>query len=71
MANQFEWNLYRYSVLKNVDGQKYLVLYAYSYKDTLYTNEDLKPFFNRIVENRNLLIGKLGEFKLPEFKVSE
>lgn len=70
-ATQYEWNLYRYSVLKNTDGQKYLVLYAYSYKDTLYTNEDLKPFFNRIMENRNLLISKLGAFKLPELKIQE
>ena len=70
-ATQYEWNLYRYSVLKNSDGQKYLVLYAYSYKDTLYTNEDLKPFFNRILENRDLLIATLGEFKLPEFDISE
>ncbi len=70
-ATQYEWNLYRYSVLKNSDGQKYLVLYAYSYKDTLYTNEDLKPFFNRILENRNLLIAALGEFKLPEFEINE
>jgi len=70
-ATQYEWNLYRYSVLKNSDGQKYLVLYAYSYKDTLYTNEDLKPFFNRILENRDSLIPKLGEFKLPELNISE
>lgn len=70
-ATQYEWNLYRYSVLKNSDGQKYLVLYAYSYKDTLYTNEDLKPFFNRILGNRDLLISKLGEFKLPELKIQE
>ena len=70
-ATQYEWNLYRYSILKNSDREKYLVLFAYSYKDTLYTNEDLKPFFNRILENRDLLISKLGEFKLPELKIQE
>lgn len=68
---QYEWNLYHYTVQKNVSGQKYLVLYAYSYKDSLFTNEDLKPFFNRILENRESLITKLGEFNLPELKISE
>ncbi len=67
----YEWDLYRYTERKNANGQKYLVLYAYSFKDALYTNEDLKLFFNRILENRESLITKLGEVELPELKIQE
>ena len=70
-ATVYEWNLYRYATLKDVNKEKYLVLRAYSYKDKLFTNEDLKPFFNRILENRDDYIAKLGELELPELNVAE
>ena len=61
----FEWNLYRYMNQKSKKGD-YLVLYAYSYRDSLNTNADLKPFFGRIKNNRDALINKLGQLKLPK-----
>jgi hypothetical protein len=60
----FEWNLYRY---KNEKG-KALVLYAYTYRDSLVNNEVLKPFFGRITDNRNDMIKQLGELRLPKVK---
>ena len=61
----FEWNLYRYISQKTKKG-KHLVLYAYTYKDSLLSNADLKPFFDRIVENRIDYRAKLSELTLPE-----
>ncbi|PHR35233.1 MAG: hypothetical protein COA38_02795 [Fluviicola sp.] len=70
-ATKYEWNLYRYSTVKDSTKQKYLVLQAYSYKDILFTNEDLKPFFNRILENRDAFMRKLGKLDLSEIKISK
>lgn len=70
-ATVYEWNLYRYSTLKDTKKGKHLVLCAYSYKDILYTNADLKPFFNRILENRDDYISKLGELVLPKLRITE
>jgi|SRR5690554_961025 len=69
-ATIYEWNLYRYAILKDVNKQKYLVLRAYSFKDKLYSNDDLKPFFNKILENRDDYIAKLGKLELPKLNVS-
>lgn len=70
-ATVYEWNLYRYTTVKDSKKQKYLLLRAYSFKDNLFTNDDLKPFFNRIVENRNDFIAKLSKFELPQLNVSK
>ncbi len=61
----YEWNIYRYLTQKNKKKKKYLLLYAYSYKDSVVSTNDLKVFFDRIVENRNTVIAKLGELELP------
>ncbi|RYM30856.1 hypothetical protein ERX46_17390 [Brumimicrobium glaciale] len=61
----FEWNLYKY---KNEKG-KALVLYAYTYRDSLVNNDALKPFFGRIRDNRDEMIKQLGELKLPKVKI--
>ncbi|HLP56819.1 MAG TPA: hypothetical protein VK151_17400 [Fluviicola sp.] len=60
----YEWNIYRYLTQKN-KKKKFLLLYAYSYKDSVVSTNDLKVFFDRIVENRNTVIAKLGELELP------
>ncbi len=60
----YEWNIYRYLSQKN-KKKKYLLLYAYSYKDSVITREDLHVFFDRIVENRTIVIEKLGALELP------
>lgn len=70
-ATVYEWNLYRYSTVKDSKRNKFLVMRAYSYKDKLYTNEDLKPFFNRIVENRDDYIKKLSELEIPRLSISD
>ena len=60
----YEWNLYRY--YKQFDEKdSYLLLCAYSYKDNLMANDDLKPFFERISVNRDNYITELGNTKLP------
>ncbi|RYM32553.1 hypothetical protein ERX46_14880 [Brumimicrobium glaciale] len=63
----FEWNLYRYKNEKSKN--KALVLYAYTYRDSIVDNEVLKPFFGRIADNRNDIIKQLGELKLPKVKI--
>lgn len=64
----YEWNLYRYMKQK-YKKDNYVVLCAFTYRDSLLTNDDLKPFFNRIVENREDYIKKLGEVKIPSISV--
>ena len=63
----FEWNLYRYTLQKEKKNT-YLVLAAYSYRDEVISKEDLKTFFNRILENRNNYIKQLGDLDLPTIK---
>ena len=60
----FEWNIYRYLPQKN-KKKKFLLLYAYSYKDSIVSKDDLKLFFDRILANRNTVIEKIGELNLP------
>ena len=61
----YEWNVYRYLQQKN-KNDKYVVLYAYSYRDSLNDNNDLKVFFKHIKENRTTIINKVGSLVLPK-----
>jgi len=66
----YEWNVYRYQQQKN-KKDKYMVLYAYSYRDSLNDNNDLKKFFEHIKENRKDIINKVGNLKLPKVKTEK
>jgi hypothetical protein len=66
----YEWNLYRYQQQKN-KKDKYMVLYAYSYRDSLNDNNDLKEFFGHIKENRINMINKIGKLDLPKVKTKK
>jgi len=61
----YEWNVYRYQKQKN-KKDKYMVLYAYSYRDSLNDNNDLKKFFGHVKENRINMITKVGNIELPK-----
>ena len=66
----YEWNVYRYQQQKN-KKDKYMVLYAYSYRDSLNDNNDLKKFFGHIKENRMDMINKVGNLELPKVKTKK
>lgn len=60
----YEWNLYRYQKQKDK-----IILFAYSYRDSLNDDNDLKLFFGRIKEKRNELINKLQSYSIPEVSI--
>ncbi len=60
----YEWNAYRFQS-QNVNGQNHLVLFGYSMRDSLNTNEELKEFFTEVKKARRELIGKLAQFEIP------
>ncbi len=62
----YEWNLYRYQVQRGA-----LVLFAYSYRDSLNDDNDLKKFFGQIKERRENMINKLQSFSIPEVKINK
>ena len=62
----YEWNLYRYQMQKGA-----LVLFAYSYRDSLNDDNDLKKFFGHIKEKREDFINKLQSYSIPEVKISK
>ena len=62
----YEWNLYRYQLQKGN-----MVLFAYSYRDSLNNNNDLKRFFGHIKDNREDMINKLQSYSLPEVKIAK
>jgi len=64
----YEWNLYRYIKQKNKKGE-YLVLCAFSYRDSLLTNEDRQSFINRITEDGDNYVKALLEVKIPQVKI--
>ena len=61
----YEWNVYRYQQQKNIKD-KFMVLYAYSYRDSLNDNNDLKNFFGYVKENRINMVNKVGNIELPK-----
>ena len=61
----YEWNLYRFQKQKGKDNKSRLVLFAYSFKDSLNDNSDLKVFFDNIKNNRVKMINSLQSFKIP------
>lgn len=60
----YEWNLYRYQMQKGT-----MVLFAYSYRDSLNDDNDLKKFFGHIKEKRVDMINKLQSYSIPEVKI--
>lgn len=62
----YEWNLYRYQLQTGVNKQKYLVLMAYSYRDSLNNDDDLKRFFGHIKSNRLQLLDQLQAYPIPK-----
>jgi hypothetical protein len=60
----YEWNLYRYQKQNNN-----MILFAYSYKDSLNDDEDLKKFFNHIKSNRAKMVNKLQEQQIPNINI--
>ena len=62
----YEWNLYRYQMQKGA-----MVLFAYSYRDSLNDDNDLKKFFGYIKEKREDMINKLQSYSIPEVKISK
>ena len=62
----YEWNLYRYQMQKGA-----MVLFAYSYRDSLNDDNDLKKFFGHIKKNREDMINKLQSYSIPEVKISK
>ena len=64
----YEWNLYRYQTQIDKKKTKKLVLFAYSYRDSLNDNEDLKAFFNHITKYKVNLINQLQAYKIPQIK---
>jgi hypothetical protein len=62
----YEWNLYRYQVQNGA-----MILFAYSYRDSLNDDNDLKKFFGHIKENRADMIDKLQRFSIPEVKINK
>jgi hypothetical protein len=61
----YEWNLYRYQL----QGET-MVLFAYSYRDSLNDNDDLKKFFGHIKDNRQDMINKLQSYSIPQVKIT-
>jgi hypothetical protein len=62
----YEWNLYRYQMQKGA-----MILFAYSYRDSLNDDNDLKKFFGHIKEKREDMINKLQSYSIPEVKISK
>ncbi len=65
----YEWNLYRYQVQKGPDKKNILVLFAYSFRDSLNDDNDLKKFFGNIKENRMDMITTLTSFEIPKVSI--
>lgn len=66
----YEWNLYRYQMQKE-NNKSIMVLLAYSYRDSLNDNDDLKKFFAHIKENKEDLINKLQSYSIPGVKINK
>lgn len=62
----YEWNLYRYQMQNGA-----MVLFAYSYRDSLNDDNDLKKFFGHIKGKREDMINKLQSYSIPEVKISK
>jgi len=62
----YELNLYRYQMQKGA-----MVLFAYSYCDSLNDDNDLKKFFGHTKEKREDMINKLQSYPIPEVKISK
>ena len=67
----YEWNLYRYQIQKDENNKNYMVLFAYSYREILNDNNDLRKFFEHIKSNRVDMINKLQEFTIPKVKINK
>lgn len=65
----YEWNLYRYQLQKGNNNENTMVLFAYSYRDSLNDDNDLKKFFDHIKDKREDFINKLQSYTIPEVKI--
>lgn len=62
----YEWNLYRYQKQNGA-----MILFAYSYRDSLNDDNDLKIFFDRIKQKRIDLINELQAYSIPIVKIGK
>lgn len=64
-----EWNAYRYQ-LQQHGGNKYIVLYAYSYRNYTYNDKDLMTFYSFIKNNRLNIIEKIKRVEIPKIRTN-
>ena len=67
----YEWNLYRYQVQQIPGKKNVMVLFAYSFRDSLNDDNDLKKFFDDIKANRVGRINQLTSFEVPKVSIPE
>lgn len=68
-STTYEWNLYRYQIQESANNKSSMVLFAYSYRDSLNDDNDLKKFFDRIKSKRTAFINELSGYSIPKVEV--
>lgn len=66
----YEWNVYKYHQQQN-KTDKYMVLYAYSYRNYVNEKDGVKEFFGFVEENRIEMINKIRKLGLPEVNAAK
>lgn len=66
--SEYEWNLYRY-VKQQDKKDKKLVLCAYSYREKIPTDQEMKMFFDHMVSKKNAYVDELQKIDLSMIKM--
>lgn len=66
--SEYEWNLYRYVKLNDKKDKK-MILCAYSYRENIPTDEEMKMFFDHMVSKKDAFVNELQKIDLSRIKM--
>jgi phosphodiesterase/alkaline phosphatase D-like protein len=64
----YEWNIYRYQQQVNVNDTS-LVIFEFTYRDSLNSEKDLETFFTYTQANRMKMINTVGSVIVPKVEI--